>query len=122
MILIFHNAAMQYSEFKWLSVERGNGGFPIVRLVPSSTIVFVARTDDEASRFVAEVAKALKRGISCGAEWVDFSRLPGSVEYGSVSLVLEPKPETDAREFERAAIKSIQELRQKYPGFFGGWG
>ncbi len=88
MLLIFRGALMQYSEFGWLWVQPADADDrkQVVRLVPGHTVVYEAPSRAEADRFVAEAGAAIKRGLSCGAEWIDFSRLPECVEVGMVVL------------------------------------
>jgi hypothetical protein len=88
MLLIFRGAVMQSSEFGWLWVQPADadGRKQVVRLVPGHTVVYEAPGRAEADRSVAEVGKALKRGLASDAEWIDFSRLPESVEIGTVVL------------------------------------
>lgn len=57
-----------------------------VCILPGNTRIYGTSDYNRASRFVAEVQKAFKKGISCGAEWIDCSGLPGSVETGIVVL------------------------------------
>lgn len=88
MLLIFRSAVMQSSEFGWLWVQPADADDrkQVVRLVPGHTVVYEAPGRVEADRFVAEVGRALKKGLACGAEWIDCSRLPESVEIGMVVL------------------------------------
>ncbi len=87
MLLVFKGTARKYSEFEGLSVVSDwDRKWHAVVLSPHNVTVYETADCNKAYRFVAEVGRALKKGLACGAEWIDFSHLPEYVEIGTVVL------------------------------------
>lgn len=90
MKLFFRGAIVSEEDFAGLNIAEpmpaiGRTQYRVC-LQPHGTVVYSSPCRCSAERFVAEVQKALKQGLSCGAEWIDCSGLPGSVETGIVVL------------------------------------
>jgi len=92
MYLMFSGAIVTLEDFAGLTVREekplriGQTWHHVLLQPEGAIIVYASASRLKAERYVTEVQKALKRGISCGAEWIDFSRLPGYVEVGAVTL------------------------------------
>jgi hypothetical protein len=86
-LLIFNGSVRKYSEFEDLAVvSNWSRKWHSVRISPHNVTVYETADCNKAYRFVAEVGRALKRGLASDAEWIDCSRLPESVEIGMVVL------------------------------------
>lgn len=84
MILFFRGVSIRYRAFDALHVQPAGDCMYVVRLSPGDVPVFEAPTRAEAEQYVADASRAIRRGVSEGAAWVDLSKLPAYMETGIV--------------------------------------